>query len=94
MYALNKRFRLTEYWGMSSLTIGAAVGGLILMITSIGFWIQVKAPFLAIAIFVIGLMCMRFAYKIHLNNKHHRINSTMFVGKRDMSAKTMEVYFG
>lgn len=93
MYALNKRFRLTEYWGMSTITIGAAIGGLILFITSIGMWLQANNLLLAILMCVGSLFAMHFAYKTHRNNQYHRIGLAIQVGKRDLNAKTLEVYF-
>lgn len=93
MYALNKRFRLTEYWGMSTISIGAAIGGLILFVTSIGMWLQANNLLLAIVMFIGSVFAIYYAYKIHKNNQFHRFNSAIQVGKRDINAKTLEVYF-
>lgn len=93
MYALNKRFRLTEYWGMTTATIGAAVGGVLLFVTGIGMWMQANNVFLAILMFIGGISALCFAYKTQKNSQLHRINSAISIGSRDMKAKTMEVYF-
>jgi hypothetical protein len=93
MYALNKRFRLTEYWGMSTATIGLAVGGLLLSVTSIGMWLQAGNLPLALIMLSGGLTGFYYSYITHKNNALHRINPSIRVGLRDKKAKTMEVYF-
>lgn len=93
MYALNKRFRLTEFWGMSTATIGSAVGGVLLFVTAIGMWLQANNILLALIMAGGGVGAIYYAYTAHKTNQFHRINSAMSVGKRDMNAKSLEVYF-
>lgn len=93
MYALNKRFRLTEYWGMSTVTIGCAVGGLLLCVSSVGMWLQADNVLLALIMFLGGMAGFYYAYVTHKSNALHRINLSIRVGNRDKNAKTMEVYF-
>lgn len=95
MYAFNKRFRPTLYFGaFTLLTVALALLSVLLLAFAAGAVIQLKKPAVALIFLLCACLAIYGAVRDHLSLRTLRIRASIQRGQSDRRAKRMEVIHG